>query len=385
MFDSILIRYGEIGLKGDNRGFFEQTLVQNIQFDLKGLDYNITRSSGRIMVRTDGDNDEIIERLRKVFGIVSVSPVKTTGLNLDAIINACSEVIEVNDVKTGTFKVETRRANKNFPMTSPEVSSQVGGALLARHGYLKVDVHDPDVTVSIEIRNKEASIYSSYIPGPGGLPVGVSGKGLLLLSGGIDSPVAGWMSMKRGIKISAIHFHSFPFTSERAKLKVIKLAEKLADYNQTLKLFLVNITEIQETILRQCPEKYRVTILRRMMLRIAERIAESNGVQALITGESLGQVASQTIESMSVIGKACNLLILKPLTGMDKVEIIKIAKAIETYETSIMPYEDCCSLFLPKHPVTRPTLQRVLEAEKAAAWDDPLRDAIANVEIVDFE
>ncbi|MGE5417658.1 MAG: tRNA uracil 4-sulfurtransferase ThiI, partial [Acidobacteriota bacterium] len=293
--------------------------------------------------------------------------------DMEDILQTSSILFSELSPRPQTFKVESRRSNKKFPLTSPDISRIVGGHILDEFAELKVDVHDPQVIVNIEVRDKEAYIFSSVVSGLGGLPVGVSGHGLLLLSGGIDSPVAGWMAMKRGIKLSGIHFHSFPYTGERSRLKVIDLAQRLAVYNQGMTLHIVNVADIQDAIVRKCPEQYRVTILRRMMLRIAEEVANKNNIQTLITGESVGQVASQTLESMNVIGDAVRILILKPLCGFDKTEITDLAIRIDSYETSIQPYDDCCSLFLPKHPATKPRLEHVKEAESYVDWT-PLMD-----------
>ncbi|MGE5405439.1 MAG: tRNA uracil 4-sulfurtransferase ThiI [Candidatus Saccharibacteria bacterium] len=380
MYDTILIRYGEIGLKGDNRGYFENALVRRITNAIKDTGAEVIRSSGRIMIARISDYEDIVIRLSKVFGIVSVSPVRTCAPDMDEILLTSTKVFSEISPRPLTFKVESRRSNKRFPLTSPEISRGVGGHLLQEFSEVKVDVHQPQVVVNVEVRDKEAFVFSSVISGLGGLPVGVSGHGLLLLSGGIDSPVAGWMAMKRGIKLSGIHFHSYPYTGERSRLKVIELAQRLAAYNQGINLHIVNVASIQDTIVRQCPEQFRVTILRRMMLRIAEMVAKNNNIQTLITGESVGQVASQTLESMNVIGDAVRILILKPLCGFDKSEITDLAIRIDTYETSIQPYDDCCSLFLPKHPATKPRLEQVVEAENGVDWLPLLNEAMHSAE-----
>ena len=386
MYDAILIRYGEIGLKGANRWVFESILLQNIRMALQGLkNVSVVKRSGRILVQTNGSQDEVLARLARVFGIVSISPVITVDSEMQDVMTACSALVGFLRGKIKTFKVETRRAHKTFPYTSPEISRIVGGHLLRRYPALQVDVHAPDVTIYIELRAGETYVYFDVIPGPGGLPVGASGKGLLLLSGGLDSPVAGWLAMKRGIRLSAIHFYSFPFTSERSKKKVIDLGQVLAWYNQGITLHVVNFTPIQETIMARCPEKYRVTILRRMMLRVAEEIAVGQRIQCLITGESVGQVASQTLESMSVIGSVTRVLLLRPLAGLDKTDIVAIARKIGTYEISILPYEDCCSMFVPKHPATKPKLDIIVEAESKVDWEPLLREAVETVETLDVD
>ena len=386
MYDAVLVRYGEIGLKGANRWVFESILLQNIRMALQGLkNVSVEKRSGRILVQTNGSQDEVLARLARVFGIVSISPVITVDSEMQDVMTACSALVGFLRGKIKTFKVETRRAHKTFPYTSPEISRIVGGHLLRRYPALQVDVHAPDVTIYIELRAGETYVYFDVIPGPGGLPVGASGKGLLLLSGGLDSPVAGWLAMKRGIRLSAIHFYSFPFTSERSKKKVIDLGQVLAWYNQGITLHVVNFTPIQETIMARCPEKYRVTILRRMMLRVAEEIAVGQRIQCLITGESVGQVASQTLESMSVIGSVTRVLLLRPLAGLDKTDIVAIARKIGTYEISILPYEDCCSMFVPKHPATKPKLDIIVEAESKVDWEPLLREAVETVETLDVD
>ncbi|NLU48997.1 MAG: tRNA 4-thiouridine(8) synthase ThiI [Syntrophomonadaceae bacterium] len=386
MYDAVLVRYGEVGLKGANKWVFESILLENIRIALQGLkNVTVVKRSGRILVQTNGGPNEVLTRLARVFGIVSISPVIIVNSEMEEVMTACSALVGFLRGKIKTFKVETRRAHKAFPYTSPEISRIVGGYLLRRYPALQVDVHAPDVTIYIELRAGETYVFFDVIPGPGGLPVGASGKGLLLLSGGLDSPVAGWMAMKRGIKLSAIHFHSFPFTSERSRQKVIDLGKVLAWYNQGITLHVVNFTPIQETIMARCPEKYRVTILRRMMFRIAEEIAAGQRIQCLITGDSVGQVASQTLESMSVIGSAIRMLLLRPLAGLDKTEIVEIAKKIRTYRISILPYEDCCSMFVPKHPATKPKLDIIVEAESKVDWEPLLREAIETVETLDID
>jgi thiamine biosynthesis protein ThiI len=318
--------------------------------------------------------------LTKVFGIVSMSPVIKVEADMEVFLQAARRLIEKSP-GAKTLRVSCRRADKSFPLTSPEVGRLLGSRLLDVFPDLSVDLHNPDLTINVEIRSDDSMVFSETIAGPGGMPVGCSGKGILLLSGGLDSPVAGWMAMKRGIKITALHFFSFPYTGEQSKKKVIDLSEKIAMYNQNdIQLLIVNFTAIQETIWEHCPEKFRVTIMRRMMLRITERIAKREGALAIITGESVGQVASQTLESMSVIGQSCSMLQLKPLVGMDKTEIIDRARKIDTYDISILPFEDCCSLFVPRHPVTRPALNQVIKAEEGSDWETLIEQAVDEVE-----
>jgi len=385
MYHFILVRYGEIGLKGGNRKFFENTLMNNLRLALSSLpEVEVFTSSGRILVRTAGHLEEATGYINKVFGVVSTSPVMVVKPEWSAIETAADQLVEAA-VGIHTFKVEARRAEKRFHLKSSEINCALGSYLLENHPSLSVDVHNPDLKVEVEVRTREVLLYGSVSPGPGGLPVSSSGRGLLLLSGGLDSPVAGWMAMKRGIKLSAVYFHSFPYTGDRSKEKVVSLARRLAPYNQgEIKLYVAHITEIQEAITHHCPEKMRVTILRRMMMRIAERIAARERALALITGESVGQVASQTLESMNVIGAATSALILKPVCGMDKTEIVEISRRIDTYDTSILPYEDCCSLFVPKHPVTRPVLEEVeaAEAEAGVDWHDLLQQSLGRLEII---
>jgi tRNA uracil 4-sulfurtransferase len=377
-----LVRYGEIGLKGKNRKFFENALTGNIRRALAGVaDCRINQTHGRNFVEVrQGDPEAVAARLREVFGVVSISPVAIAALDLEDIkAVARQEFAEV--ARPGLrFKVETKRANKRFPMKSPEISAEVGAHLLEENQGLVVDVRTPEVRLDVEIREHETYIYTRTLPGPGGLPVGVSGKGLLLISGGIDSPVAGWMAMKRGVTLEAVHFHSFPFTSERAKEKVIDLCQRLARYGGKVRLHVVHFTEIQKELRAKTPERYSVTLMRRMMFRIAERLAEKHGALALITGESLGQVASQTMESIKVIEQVTTIPVFRPLIGMDKEEITVIAKKIGTFPISIRPYEDCCTVFLPEFPVTRPRLADVEEAESALDIEALVEESLAKTE-----
>jgi len=383
MYDAVLVRYGEIGLKGDNRSFFESILLRNMRRALQTIDHaDVYIDSGRILVKVTNNENEIMSRLSRVFGIVSMSPVIKVDADMDQFFDVGKQLLE-NAVDAKTLRVDCRRADKRFPITSPEVCRILGARFLEALPGFRVDLHKPDINVHVEIRSGNSLIFSDTIPGPGGMPVGCSGNGLLLLSGGLDSPVAGWMSMKRGIKISAIHFFSYPYTGERSKKKVVDLAEKISVYNQgSMRLFVVNFTSIQDEIRKHCPEEYRVTIMRRMMLRIAEQAAQKDGAKVLLTGESVGQVASQTIESMSVISQSCSMLQLKPLACMDKVEIMDKARQIGTYDISILPFEDCCSLFLPRHPATKPNLNSVVKAEAGVDWNVFIDIAVREVEII---
>ena len=380
---SILIRYGEIALKGKNRRYFEDRLLQNLKNAVKERSARVARLHGRFMAFCpEEERKNTLTRLRKVFGVVALSEIRPAKLEMDAIKETAAELVQAMPEHLDTFKVETRRPNKNFPLTSPEINRIIGAFLLEKFPRLKVDVHDPSFRLHIEISHKEAFFYHDSIPGPGGLPVGVSGKSLLLLSGGIDSPVAGWLAMKRGLAIEAVHFHSFPYTSRRSREKAVDLCRTLALYCGEIPLHMVSVTAIQQELRSRCPEELGIILLRRMMLRAAEAISRRRGLQALVTGESLGQVASQTLESMEAIGSATGLLILRPLLGMDKYEIINRAEAIETYGISIRPYEDCCTLFVPRHPVTRPTTGRVEEAEAGLDIGGLLRGALDEVETV---
>ncbi|MBS4007700.1 MAG: tRNA 4-thiouridine(8) synthase ThiI [Clostridium sp.] len=383
MKELYLVRYGEIGLKGKNRKFFENRLTNNIKKTLQAVAHcKVYQTHSRNFVAVlDGDPVQVLNRLTQIFGIVSVSPVAIAPLEVEAIKQvALREFTAV--AKPGLrFKVKTRRANKQFPLKSPEVSRQVGAYLLAKMPDLVVDVHTPEAVLEVEIRENEAYLYTQTIPGPGGLPVGVAGKGLLLLSGGIDSPVAGWLALKRGVTLEAVHFHSYPYTSERAKEKVFDLCRELARYGGKIKLHLVHFTEIQTELRLKTPERLTITLMRRMMLRIAERLAEKQGALALITGDSLGQVASQTMESINVIERVSAIPVFRPLIALDKTEIVTIAQRICTYPISVRPYEDCCTVFLPEYPVTRPQLAEVEAAEAVLDVESLVENSLANIEV----
>ncbi|KKM09856.1 thiamine biosynthesis protein ThiI [Clostridiales bacterium PH28_bin88] len=385
MYDLVLVRYGEIGLKGKNRAAFEDRLVGRIRGALGGLPpREITRTSGRVLVELKGDDSQVLDRLQRVFGIVSISPAVAVPLDLDAIQQAGLKVME--DTLPGTtFKVETRRPNKRFPHPSPEVNREVGGYLLAHLTGITVDVHRPQRVLWIEIREREAYVYSRVVRGPGGLPVGVTGRGVLLISGGIDSPVAGWMAMKRGLEVIGLHFHSFPFTSERSKEKVIDLCRVLARYSGRIILHVAPFTRIQKEIKKNCHEELYVTVMRRMMFRIASRVAEKEKAPALVTGESLGQVASQTLYSMVAINEVVNLPVLRPLVALDKTEIIEMARQVDTFDISIRPYEDCCTLFLPPNPAIRPRLEKVHRTEQALDVDGLVEECLANLETMEIK
>lgn len=385
----LLIRYGEIILKGLNRPVFEEKLINNIKKSLQGLGKTaVIRSQARIYIEpVDEDYDfaAAIERLKKVFGIVSVSPVLKVETDFEEIKRRSLEIVRERLEKSGgsrmTFKVESKRGDKRFPMESPEICARLGEYLLDNLPGLEVDVHSPSMTLYVEVR-ESTYLYSERIPSYGGLPLGTNGKALLLLSGGIDSPVAGWMMAKRGVEIEAVHFYSYPYTSERARDKVIELARILARYCYRINLHIVPFTEIQLEINEKCPQDHMTVIMRRFMMAISERIAVKTGAQALITGESMGQVASQTIQSLAVTNAAVSMPVFRPLIGMDKNEVIETARRIETFETSILPYEDCCTVFVAKHPKTRPRLEEIKKYEAVLAFEELVAKAVENTEVL---
>lgn len=361
----ILVRYGEIALKGKNRGQFEQRLHRNIKTAIKDYTAEVARLQGRFTVTgPDEYLDQILECLSRVFGVVSVSRIWETELDLDLIKEKAVDLVNQLKPELGTFKISARRANKHFPYSSPEINRLLGSHLQQRFPLLEVNLDHPSFNLSIEISYDKAFIYLDRLAGPGGLPVGITGRSLLLLSGGIDSPVAGWLAMKRGLIIEALHFHSFPFTSKRSQEKVVELSRKMALYCDKIPLHLISVANIQKEFKANCPDDLAIILLRRMMLRLAELVSEKRDLQAIVTGENLGQVASQTLESIIVIAKATEMLVLRPLVGMDKREIIDLAMKIDTYETSILPYEDCCTLFVPRSPVTKPKLE-IIESYEA--------------------
>jgi len=384
MNQQLLVRYGEISLKGKNRAKFEDILINNMRHALKDLPYReIKKAYGRIYIDCGDNWQEIAQALQKVFGIVSFSPVIKTELTLDAIKEAALILMQAK-ATSKTFKVNTRRPNKHFPLTSLEVNQEVGGYLLRNLLGLTVDVHHPEVELDIEIRNEGAYLYHTIIPGLGGMPVGSANKALLLLSGGIDSPVAGYLALKRGVSLEGLHFYSYPFTSERSKQKVIDLSRILAEYtnNGQFKLWIAYFTEIQKALQKSKFPDLNITLMRRMMLRIAAKLAEREKALALVTGESLGQVASQTMESMYVINEVTNLPIFRPLIGFDKQEIIDLARKVGSYDTSILPYADCCTVFVPKNPATKPKLEQVYTAEEQFDIQALVEEAVAKTECV---
>ncbi|SFS80292.1 tRNA uracil 4-sulfurtransferase ThiI [Marininema halotolerans] len=384
MNDLILVRYGELALKGKNRTDFENRLLENMRTKLHTYPgVKVKKTFGRIFVEP-GENpvEPIIEALTDVFGIVGISVARRVESDLEMIKKAAVQLVQEQMPVPRTFKVVARRAQKNFPHRSNELNRVVGGEVLRNVDGIRVDVHQPELELRIEVRGEETYLYGQDIQGAGGLPVGSSGRVMLLLSGGIDSPVAAYLALKRGATVEAIHFHSYPFTSERAKQKVVDLAQELTRYGGNIRLHVVPFTEIQTQIRSKCKDSYMITIMRRMMMRIAEETARRQKALALVTGESLGQVASQTLESMHVINHVVRIPILRPLIGMDKQDIMTISKKIGTYETSILPYEDCCTVFQPKSPVTRPRLELCEEMEKGLDVDALVKEAVDGIETI---
>lgn len=368
MFQAFLIKYGEIGIKGKNRHLFEDALVHQIKYALKPVEgeFLITKEQGRIYIEALGnyDYEEVIESLQCVFGIVGICPVVLTeDKGFEQLVEDIISYLDSHYTdKNKTFKVNTRRARKNYPLSSMEINAVLGEKILEAFPEMKVDVHNPDIMIHIEIR-KKINIYSDIIPGLGGMPVGTNGKAMLLLSGGIDSPVAGYMIAKRGVKIDAVYFHAPPYTSERAKQKVVDLAKIVAKYSGPIYLKVINFTDIQMYIYEKCPHEELTIIMRRYMMRIAEYFAKETNSLGLVTGESIGQVASQTMQSLAATNEVCELPVYRPLIGFDKQEIIAVSEKIGTYDTSILPYEDCCTIFVAKHPVTKPNLKIIKRSE----------------------
>lgn len=381
----ILVRYGEIALKGHNRPQFENMLVSSIQSAVKKLGAKVVKRHGRILVACDFEKlIDVQDQLSRVFGIVSFSPGVAVELDMQEIQTAALEQLRKTvDAGAKTFKVETKRANKGFPMKSPEICAEIGGDLLEALPQLRVDVHHPDTTVTIEIREK-AYVFTEIIKGVGGMPYKSAGKALLLLSGGIDSPVAGYLMARRGVQIEGMHFHSYPFTSERALEKVMDLARKLAVYTGRIRVHSINLLEIQRAIQEHCPQDEMTILSRRFMMQIAEKVAADRGCQALITGESIGQVASQTMEGLTVTDGAVSLPVFRPLIALDKVEIIEIAQRIDTFETSILPFEDCCTVFLPDRVVTKPRIKDIEESQALLDSESLITRAIEGIKVYDL-
>ena len=378
----ILIKFGELTTKKSNRMTFVNLLENNIKVMLKNYEIKIIKNRVRMFIEVINDNDFeiIVEKLKKVFGIHSIVICYEVDTNIDTIKENCLNISK--DINFKTFKVETKRSNKQFPISSMEFNNIIGGLLLKNIQNIKVDVHNPEYILKIEIRDSKTYIYSKEIAGIGGYPVGVQGKGLLMLSGGIDSPVAGYMAMKRGVKIECVYFESPPHTSLMARNKVIDLVKKLCDYQGEIKLHIIKFTDIQENIYRNINADYMITIMRRMMYRISTNIMDKRNCKVLINGESIGQVASQTLTSMRVINDVTNYPVIRPVACLDKIEIIEISKKIGTYDISILPYEDCCTIFLPKHPVINPNLDLAIKYENSFDYNVLLEDAIKNIETI---
>ncbi len=381
----LLVRYAEIHLKGLNRPFFERGLMKRISLALRPQNPRVVREQGRVFVfgLPEEAIDEAANKLTRVFGIHSVSPAIAVEKNWEAIVDAANVLVgkRIEGIEHATFKVIARRADKRFSMRSQEICRSLGGILLESFPVLSVDVHEPDFYVGVEIRQDQAFLFAEERPGVGGMPVGTNGHAMLLISGGIDSPVAGYMIAKRGVRISAVHFYSYPYTSERAREKVVELTHILAGFAGEVTLYLVPFTEIQLAIYEKCPQSETTVLMRRLMMQIAEKIAVSCGAQALITGESIGQVASQTIESLTVTNDAVSLPVFRPLIGFDKEEIVDRAKAIGSYDTSILPFEDCCTVFVPQHPVTKPKLEDLRRSEALVDFAPMMEKAITETEV----
>lgn len=383
----ILVRYEEIFLKRSNRNVFENRLIRNIRQRLESLgNIRVTCSQSRIYIEIpdeDFDLVEAVERLKKVFGIASLSIVHKVPTDYEIIKTSAVSIVAdlLSRYHYRTFKVESKRADKSFPLNSPQLSADLGAHILRNFPRLKVDVRNPDFVFYIEVR-ESTYLYSEIIPAAKGLPTGTGGRATLLLSGGIDSPVAGWMIAKRGVEVDAVYFHSPPYTSERAREKVVRLSEILSEWTMGMRLYVAPFTEIQMAIHQKCPQEYLTIIMRRYMMKIAERIARNNGSLALITGEAIGQVASQTMESLLVTNSAVSLPVYRPLIGMDKNEVVSIARHIGTYDTSILPYEDCCTIFVARHPATRPSLEKTLDYESVLDEEQLIAKALEQMETI---
>ncbi|MGN0623160.1 MAG: tRNA uracil 4-sulfurtransferase ThiI [Oscillospiraceae bacterium] len=380
MKEIILCKYGEIALKGLNKNNFESMLAKNVKRRLRfSGQFKYSRAQSTLYIEPlsdDIDMDEVVDKLSKIFGIAKLCRALMVEKNMESILHDSMDYLEQALEEASTFKVEAKRADKKFPLKSPDICRELGHEILERFPDLTVDVHNPDVTVTVEIREEHAFINALKIDGAGGMPVGSSGRGMLLLSGGIDSPVAGYMVAKRGVQVQAIHFEAPPYTSERARMKVEKLAEKIAAYCGDINFHCVPFTEIQEAIKDNCPEELFTIIMRRLMMEIAQRICEKEDCQCLITGESIGQVASQTMYAMVCTDAVCRIPVFRPCIGMDKSEIVAVSRKIDTFETSILPYEDCCTVFTPKHPKTRPVLAEVENAQASFDFEPMIQKAV---------
>lgn len=389
-FQAFLIKYAEIGIKGKNRYIFEDALVKHIRRALKRVEgnFSVSKAMGRIYVNveSDYDYDEVMEALQCIFGIVWICPVvQIPDHGFEDLSKQVVEYIEqVYPERPKTFKVDSRRSRKNYPLNSQEMNRELGGIILDAFSDMKVDVHKPEMMLHIEVREKFINIYSKEIPGPGGMPIGTNGKAMLLLSGGIDSPVAGYMIAKRGVFLDATYFHAPPYTSERAKQKVVDLAKEVAKYSGPIRLHIVNFTDIQLYIYDKCPHEELTIIMRRYMMRIAEELAKRSGAMGLVTGESIGQVASQTMQSLAATNEVCTMPVFRPVIGFDKQEIVELAVKIGTYETSIQPFEDCCTIFVAKHPVTKPNINVIRSSEKKLEEriDAMVQEALDTTEVI---
>ncbi len=388
-YQKFLIKYAEIGIKGKNRFLFENALVRQIKLAVKKVEgeFTVSKEQGRIYVDCQGryDQEELLSQLQKVFGISGICPVVQVPLCgveelSEAVVGFLKDMYQEH---SQTFKIQARRANRNYPLDSMELNRELGGAVLDAFPQMRVDVHQPQIRVNVEIR-ENIYIYSLVLPGLGGMPVGTNGKAMLLLSGGIDSPVAGWMVAKRGVKLDAVYFHAPPYTSERAKQKVIDLAKQVAIYTGPIYLHVVNFTDIQLYIYDQCPHDELTIIMRRYMMRIAEHFARETECLGLVTGESIGQVASQTMQSLAATNEVCTMPVYRPLIGFDKQEIVEVSERIGTYETSIQPYEDCCTIFVAKHPVTKPNINVIRRSEKRLEEkiDELVKTAVETTELL---
>ena len=376
----IIIKYGELTTKHDNINFFIKTLKNNIESSLSGIDNKITYDVGRMFIETD-KYDEVVKKLTNTFGIHEINiAYEIDDRSLDNISKVLIELL--SDKEFNTFKVVTKRSDKSYPIKSMDISRTLGGVVLKNKKTVKVDVNNPELLINVEIRNNKAYLYFEKVEGIGGYPVGTLGKGMLMLSGGIDSPIAGYLAMKRGIRIEGVYFDSPPHTSIDAKNKVLELASILSSYSGYVKLHVIHFTEIQEAIYRYCPKEYMITIMRRMMYRIAEKLAHKNNCKAIINGESVGQVASQTLTSMAAINEVIKMPVLRPVCCYDKIEIIDLAKKIGTYDISIRPFQDCCTIFVPEHPVINPEIEKAREYEQAFDFETLINEAVKNDEVV---
>ena len=384
MKEILLCKYGEIVLKGGNRRYFEDTLVKEMRYRAANFGkFQITNVQSTMTIEPMddfADLDGMFEAARRLFGIAAVGRAAVAEKNMESIMAIAKAYLPQFLEGKKTFKVEGKRSDKTFPLASPEIAREVGGAILSACPRLRVDVHNPDVTVRVEVRDRAAYIHAGQLPGAGGLPVGTNGKGLLLLSGGIDSPVAGWMMAKRGVRLEALYFESIPYTSEQARQKVLDLAALVARWSGSIMVHVISLTHIQEELVRNCDEEYFTLLLRRYMMQLANMMAKKQECQALITGESLGQVASQTMHALNVTNAVAEYPVFRPVIGMDKEEIIQIARRIDTFETSSLPFEDCCTVFTPRHPKTRPVLEKVVEQEQKLPFDELCREAFESAQ-----